>query len=147
MHNTGNYGKFGKRWNVKYGKKLKQWTAMKQLMLAKKLKWWSVKCFIASSLLLPSFALDQWNCVSMQWDCRLSTIYFICWEDCKYTGPIITFAKHENRENLILRKFRETRAHFREFRVSRKSSKEFRHYHRSSHLILQRNIFRFPFQY
>jgi hypothetical protein len=44
---------------------------------------------------------------------------------------IITFAKHENRENLILRnsrssrKFRETREHFCKFRVSRKSWKEF----------------------
>jgi hypothetical protein len=77
------------------------------------------------------------------------------WEDCKYTvyssflvilkpmacsfvfyysnfaifAKITTFAKHENRENFILRnsrKFRETREHFREFRVSRKSWKEFR---------------------
>ncbi len=44
-------------------------------------------------------------------------------------AKIITFAKHENRENLILRnsrKFRETREYLREFRVSRKSWKEFR---------------------
>ncbi len=46
---------------------------------------------------------------------------------------MITFTKHENRENLILRnsrnsqKFRETREHFFKFCVSRKSSKDFHH--------------------
>ncbi len=44
----------------------------------------------------------------------------------------MTFGKHENRKNFILRKsrnsrkFRETREYFREFRVSRKSWKEIR---------------------
>jgi hypothetical protein len=45
--------------------------------------------------------LDQWNCVWMQWDCRLSTSIYICvckymlplqynqrWADC-YFGPLI----------------------------------------------------------
>ncbi len=51
------------------------------------------------------------------------------WSNFASFAKILTFAKHENRENLILRnsrKFRETREHFREFRVSRKSWKEFR---------------------